>query len=318
LSTKSSTAEIQPERRKEWNIVKVGVVINHSQLQASDRTPAYSELRDLTQAAEAGGLDSIWLFDHLLFRFDDEATKGIWECWTLLSALAEATNRVELGTIVLCNPFRNPALLAKMAHTLDEVSGGRLILGIGAGWHQPEFEAFGYSFDRRVDRLEEALQILNPLLHEGTVDFKGTHYEARDCVITPLGPRTDGIPLLVGAFRPRMLRLAARYADMWNTAWLGSADELADRLEQIRNACAGVGRDPATLAVTVGVDVALPDLGEISPLGQKSLSGPVEDLARAFHEFEQAGVAHLIVYVSPFVLPAMERVAEAVRLYQSK
>ena len=106
--------------------MKIGVVINHAQNSVSGLTPAYTELRELAQAAEAGGFDSIWLFDHLLFRFNDEATTGIWECWTLLSALAEATNRVELGTLVLCSPFRNPALLAKMAHTLDEVSGGRV------------------------------------------------------------------------------------------------------------------------------------------------------------------------------------------------
>src|SRR5215212_8520888 len=138
--------------------MKIGVVINHIQNAASGVAPLYTEIRNIAQAAEAGGFDSIWLFDHLLFRFTPEATAGIWECWTLLSALAEATQRVELGTLVLCNPFRNPALLAKMAHTLDEVSNGRLILGLGAGWHEPEFTAFGYPFDHLVDRFEEALK----------------------------------------------------------------------------------------------------------------------------------------------------------------
>ena len=173
--------------------MKIGVVINHLEDPDSGATPAYSDIREMAQAAEVGGLDSIWLFDHLLFRFDNQATRGIWECWTLLSALAEATKRVELGTLVLCNSFRNPALLAKMAHTLDHVSGGRVILGVGAGWHKPEFEAFGSPFDRRVDRLEEALQILNPLLKGERAKFAGTHYQARDCIITPLGPRPAGI-----------------------------------------------------------------------------------------------------------------------------
>ena len=127
----------------------------------------------MARTAEAGGLDSFWLFDHLLFRHDPQKTVGIWECWTLLCALAEATEKIELGTIVLCSPFRNPALLAKMAHTLDEVSNGRLILGIGAGWHKPEFDAFGYPFDKRVDRFEEALQIMQPLLKGQGVDFEG-------------------------------------------------------------------------------------------------------------------------------------------------
>lgn len=298
--------------------MKIGVAINHVQDSDSGVIPTYAEIREMTQAAETGELDSIWLFDHLLFRFEPKATVGIWECWTLLSALAEATNRVDLGTLVLCSPFRNPALLAKMAHTLDEVSRGRMILGVGAGWHQPEFDAFGYAFDRRVDRLEEALQILNPLLKGERVDFDGIHYQARNCLITPLGPRPDGIPLLIGAASPRMLRLVARYADQWNTAWLGESQELAEPLERIRNACADVGRDPTTLDVTVGVQVAFPDLGTTNPMTEKPLSGSAEVLAQAFHSYDEAGAAHLIVALTPSGLPALERVAEAARLYRSE
>jgi probable F420-dependent oxidoreductase len=300
--------------------MKIGVVINHMEDSKSGNTPSYSEMRELALEAEAGGLDSIWVFDHLLFRFEDDdpvTTLGIWECWTLLSALAEATNRVELGTLVLCNPFRNPALLAKMAHTLDEVSGGRLILGVGAGWHKPEFDAFGYDFERRVDRFEEALQILKPLLQGKTVDFDGTYYQAEECVITPLGPRPDGIPLLIGAGQPRMLRLVARYADQWNTVWLGEAHELAERLERILKACAEVGRDPATLDVTAGVQVSFPDLGETNHITEKPLSGSTEELAHAFHAYAEAGTAHLIVHHTPAGLPALARVAEAARLYRS-
>ena len=102
--------------------MKIGLVINHTDNPHTGAAPSYTEMRDIAQLAESGGLDAIWLFDHLLFRFEGEPTKGIWECWTLLCALAEATTRVELGTLVLCNPFRNPALLAKMAHTLDEIT----------------------------------------------------------------------------------------------------------------------------------------------------------------------------------------------------
>lgn len=224
--------------------MKIGVVINQFVEQSDSRViRSYTELRQMAQAAEAGGLDSIWVFDHLLHRFEPGVTEGPWECWTLLTALAEATDKVELGTLVLCNPFRNPALLAKMAHTLDEVSGARLILGVGAGWHQPEFDAYGYPFERRVERLEEALQILRPLLHGKTVDFSGNCYQVRDCLITPLGPRADGIPLLIGASGPRMLRLTAQYADQWNTAWLGDPSELAEPLRKLHDACTEVGRD---------------------------------------------------------------------------
>ncbi len=297
--------------------MKIGVVINISANTNSGEALAYSELRQMAQTAEAGGLDSIWLFDHLIFRHDPQKTVGIWECWTLLSALAEATERVELGTLVLCTPFRNPALLAKMAHTLDEVSGGRLILGVGAGWHQPEFDAFGYDFEKRVDRFEEALQVIRPLMQGQTADFAGTHYQVENCVITPLGPRPNDMPLLVGAKQPRMLRLVARYADQWNTAWLGQPDELAERLELIQNACADVGRDPATLDVTVGVQAVFPELGETFSMTEKPLTGSAEELAEAYHGYEEAGADHLIIFPLPTGVETVERVAEGVRNYQS-
>ncbi len=279
---------------------------------------SFTEIREMAQAAEIGGLDSIWLSDHLLYRFDPQITVGPWECWTLLSALAEATNSVELGTMVLCTPFRNPALLAKMAHTLDEISGGRLILGIGAGWHQPEFDAFGYSFNRRVDQLEEALQIICPLLKRKSVDFVGTYYQARDCIITPLGPRPDGIPLLLGAHGPRMLHLTARYADMWNKAWLGNPQGLMEPLRQLQSACADVGRDPTTLDVTANVSVAFPDLGKTNPYAKEPLSGSVESIVQAFQQYFEAGTTHLIIQPTPAGLPALERLTEIVRLYRSE
>src|SRR5438128_5534631 len=127
---------------------------------------------------EAAQLDSIWVYDHLLYRWPGRPADGIWECWTMLSALAAATQRVEIGTLVACTQFRNPALTAKMAATLAEVSGGRLTLGLGAGWHKPEFDAFGFPFDHRVSRFDEAIGIITPLLREGRVDFAGTYYTA--------------------------------------------------------------------------------------------------------------------------------------------
>src|ERR1043165_3879953 len=153
--------------------MRVGVVMPIGEDDATGSTPSYTTIRAFAQRAEASGFDSIWVYDHLLFRFPEQPTGGIWECWTLLAALAEATERVDLGTIVLCVSFRNPAVLAKMADTLEEISGGRLILGLGAGWHQPEFDAFGIPFDHKAGRFEEALKIIVPLLKEGKVDFTG-------------------------------------------------------------------------------------------------------------------------------------------------
>src|SRR5258708_10388266 len=140
----------------------------------------YATIRAIAQQAETDGFDSIWLADHRVYRNPGEPTRGIWECWTMLAALAEATQGVEIGPLVLCNSFRKPAILAKMATTADEVSHGRLILGVGAGWNEPEYQAFGLPFDHRVDRFEEALPILKPLLHEGHVDFPGHCYQPRN------------------------------------------------------------------------------------------------------------------------------------------
>src|SRR4030081_3100518 len=222
--------------------MKVGVVVRSGPRAEGLLPERYSWLREMALRLEAAGLDSIWLYDHLLYRWPGRPTDGIWECWTLLSALAEATQRVELGTLVLCVPFRNPALLAKMASTLDEVSGGRLTLGLGAGWHQPEFDAFGFPFDHRVSRFEEALAIICPLLRTGRVDFEGKYYTARDCEMIPRGLRPGGPPVMIAGAGPRMLRLAARYADSWNTAWHGEPESALPRIESIRAACAAEGR----------------------------------------------------------------------------
>ena len=180
------------------------------------------------------------------------------------------------------------------------------------------FEAFGYAFDHRVDRLEEALQILHPLLKGQRATFTGHHYQVDDCLITPLGPRPQGIPLLMGASGPRILRLTARYADQWNTAWLGNPRDLAEPLERLQNACREADRDPAALKVTVGVSLIFPDLGKTNPFTEKPLSGSIEALAHAFKEFEEAGADHLILQATPYGLPTMARVAKAVQLYRDR
>lgn len=180
--------------------------------------PRFDHVAAQVRAAEQVGFDSFWLSDHLLFRFPPRET-GRWEVMTMLGALAAITHRIRLGPLVACTAFRPPALLAKIADTLDEVSAGRLILGLGAGWHEPEFRAFGYPFDHRVSRFAEALEIVVPLLRKGQVDFVGEYVEAHDAQLVPRGPSRSGPPIWIAGKGPRMLRLAARYADAWNTAW---------------------------------------------------------------------------------------------------
>ena len=278
----------------------------------------YDTIRAVAQQAEAVGFDSIWLPDHFLYRSPDQPTRGIWECWTMLAALAEATRRVEIGTLVTCNSFRNPAILAKMATTVDEVSHGRLVLGVGAGWNEPEYQAFGLPYDHRVARFEEALQILKPLLREGHVDFKGRYYQMPNCEILPRGPRSEGPPLMVGSEGgPRMLKLTAQYADLWNTGYMGKPETLADRRAKIETACQKTGRDPATLGITALIGLWFPDLQKKKPkFFDNPLTGTVQQMAEAMRGYAQLGVQHIMFQCEPYTDEARQRLTEALRLYR--
>jgi probable F420-dependent oxidoreductase len=280
---------------------------------------SYDSIRAIAQQAEADGFDSIWLADHLMYRYPGTPTRGVWECWTLLAALAEATQRVEIGTLVLCNSFRNPAILAKMAVTADEVSHGRVILGVGAGWHEPEYDAFGVPFDHRVDRFEEAVQILGPLLKDGHVDFEGRYYQARNCEIEPRGPRPAGPPLLIGSEGPRMLALSARYADLWNTGYMGTPETLAEPMARFEAACQQVGRDPATVGITVLIGAWFADLQSNKPtFVDKPLTGTPEEFADAMDGYAELGVRHLMFQLEPYVPETRRRLTEALLLYRAR
>ena len=289
--------------------MRVGTIVRLGPVSGGAAPASYAEIKAMARHMESVGVDSIWLYDHLLYRWPDKPTGGIWEGWTILSALAEATHHVGLGTMVMCTPFRNPALLAKMAVTLDAVSDGRLTLGIGAGWHQPEFDAFGVPFDHRGGRFEEAVKIIAPLLREGRVDFRGKYYQAPECEILPSGPRAAGPPLLIAGKGPRMLRLTAQYADAWNTAWHAEPASAEARLGMIREACLQHGRDLATIGLTAGVTLAYPDLGEAPA---NALSGSTEELAEALHGYAALGLSDVVVDVNPYTPAALDCFGEAI------
>jgi probable F420-dependent oxidoreductase len=288
---------------------------------SQDRAPRWSELREMAQLAEAVGFDGLWVGDHLLYRNRTTPpfitrpgqTLGVWEAFTVLSALAAVTSRVTLGSFTACTGFRNPALLAKMADTLDEISGGRVILALGAGWHQPEYEAFGYPFDHRVSRFEEALQILVPLLRHGHVDFQGHYYQARDCELRPRGPRPEGPPIWIGAERPRMMRLAARYADAFDVTWCQSAEALAEPFAQLDVACREVGRDPATIMRTVGSFVTTPGpRDEPFDLFETSLRGTTEEIITQLQAFQAVGVQYVTCLLDPPTVHGVERMVPVI------
>jgi probable F420-dependent oxidoreductase len=290
--------------------VKVGLMLPIGEQEKTTRTLPWSALREMALAAEESGLDSVWAADHLVFR-DDGAWSGIHESWTILTAVAAITERVEIGPLVLALPFRNPAVTAKMAAALDEVSGGRLILGVGCGWHEPEFDAFDFPFDHRVGRFEEALSILLGLLRTGEVTFQGRWHSA-DARLLPRGPRPDGPPILIAGKRPRMLGLVARHADQWNAAWYGRRDaaaELEQRIAALHAACAVEGRDPDEISLSAGLFVHFPGLadpGHEDPPGN-AISGDAGEVGRELAAYRELGMGHLIVHLWP---PTAEAVTE--------
>ncbi|MBV9359262.1 MAG: LLM class flavin-dependent oxidoreductase [Chloroflexi bacterium] len=299
--------------------MQIGLMLRHAE-HSEGRMMRWPELRDLALAAEAVGIDSLWVPDHLLFRTGGAVTvpgggtSGVWEGWTLLTAIAAVTKRPTLGPFVACTSFRNPALLAKMAVTLDEVSDGRLVLGLGAGWHEPEFDAFGYPFDHRVSRFEEAVQIIAPLLRTGQVDFEGRYYTARDVELRPRGPRPYGPPIWIGARMPRMLGLAARYADAYNTDQLlepynfGVLREMFGRLTA---ACGEVGRDPADVRRTSGCVLALGDAAAAGAMAGV-VRGSNDEILEWLGGLRDEGVDHLTVWLWPWTRSGVEQLAPIV------
>jgi probable F420-dependent oxidoreductase len=294
---------------------KIGIGMPDSEMLYEGRTAGWNEMKEFAQLAEQAGFDSLWVQDHLLFRFPNLPAEGPWECFSLLAALAAVTTRVDIAPLVACTSFRNPALTAKIADTIDEISGGRLILGLGAGWHEPEYIAYGYPFDHRYSRFEEALTIIHGLLHDGAIDFEGTYYTARECELRPRGPRAEGPPILLGTVGEKMLGLAARYADQWNAYFSRTGNSAAGVVplrDRIHAACVAAGRDPATLQLTISVLVDL-TRGEtsipasVSPGDATALTGTPEQIADAIRAYEDVGVSHVQVYPFPLSPRGIER-----------
>jgi alkanesulfonate monooxygenase SsuD/methylene tetrahydromethanopterin reductase-like flavin-dependent oxidoreductase (luciferase family) len=296
--------------------LKVGV-----QLPEVERVVRWPELRQMAKTAEDVGFDSLWVGDHLLYRRPLD-TVGPWEAWSTLAALAEATTRVEIGPLVACTAFHNPAVLAKKAATIDEISGGRLILALGAGWNEPDFAAFGFPFDQRASRFEEAFTIIRTLLREGKIDFEGQFYSARDCELHPRGPRPDGPPLMIGSTGRRILHYTALHMDAWNAwhDWFGNTPAgLAPYTAAVDEACRAAGRAPAEVERTVTVLVQLPGGtgraagGEIAK-PTPPVRGSSEDLARILAEYAKAGVGHVQLVLDPITVESIEACAPALEL----
>ena len=289
--------------------LKVGV-----QLPEIEYESRWADLAEMARVAEDIGLDSVWVGDHYLYRRLDGAM-GPWEAWTQLAAIAAVTSRVEIGPLVASTSFHEPGVLAKMAATIDEISGGRLILGLGAGWNEAEYAAFGFPFDHRVSRFEEAFTIIRTLLREGAIDFAGRYYTLRDCELKPSGPRPSGPPLLIGSNGPRMLRITMPHADAWNSwyHWFGNRPEgMAEQRELVDAACREVGRDPAAVERTAAVYVQLPGATGARDFDRDTappLAGSPGEIAAVLRALAGEGIGHVQLVIDPVTPSGVEALA---------
>jgi probable F420-dependent oxidoreductase len=274
--------------------IEVGV-----QLPEVEREVRWPEYVTMARAAEGAGFDSIWIGDHYLYRNDGRPERGPWEAWTLLAGLATVTQRVKLGPLVACLGFHDPAVLAKMAATVDEISGGRLILGIGAGWNRTEFDAFGIPYDRRASRFEEAFEIVRRLLDGERVTFDGEFHRTGDAVLLPTPSRRPA--LMIGSTGERVLRASLPHIDAWNTwfDWFGNTPEgFAAGNATITRMCEEVGRDPSEVRRSACVLVRLDDASRERP-DELALGGSPAQIADDLRAMGQAGADEVIVVMDP-------------------
>ncbi len=271
----------------------------------------FRDMLQMTRHAESIGLDAVWLADHFLVRppvAPDGEEWGVWDVFTALAGLAQGTDSIQLGTLVACLGWRNPAIVARMVETVEEISGGRVIFGTGAGWHEPEYTAYGLPWDHRVGRFEDAIVILDELLRTGRSEHRGRFFSTENAISQPRGPRaaTGGPPILVGSTGHRMLRLTATYADGWNTVWHPTAAETKPLIALVDEACAGVGRDPATLVRTAGGNIALSGYLGVRP---NPIRGDADAIAESLAEFRALGFRHYVAGIDPCTPHSLEEFA---------
>jgi alkanesulfonate monooxygenase SsuD/methylene tetrahydromethanopterin reductase-like flavin-dependent oxidoreductase (luciferase family) len=230
-----------------------------------------------------------------------------------MAAIASVTSRVEFGPLVACTNFHNPALLARQATMIDEISGGRLILGLGAGWNETEFRAYGFPYDHRIDRFEEAFTIIRALLREGAVDFDGRWYQVRDCELLPRGPRPAGPPLMIGSNGPRMLSITLPFVDSWNS-WFADTGNRPDGVPALRErvdaACRDLGRNPADVERTVAVLVELPGgsgriQGGYSKEAPEPMTGSPAEMAEVLRGYAREGIGHVQLVLDPITVESI-------------
>jgi alkanesulfonate monooxygenase SsuD/methylene tetrahydromethanopterin reductase-like flavin-dependent oxidoreductase (luciferase family) len=298
---------------------KIGV-----QLPEVEREVRWSEQIAIAVAAEEVGFDSVWVGDHLLYDAKETGRRGPWEAWTQLAAIAQATERVEIGPLVAATPFHEPAMLAKMAVTVDEISGGRLILGLGAGWNRTEFAAFGFPFDHRASRFEEAFHLIRRLVAGERVTHHGEYYEVVDSEIIPKGPRPEGPPLMIGSIGSRMLDITLPHVDQWNVWWKwfdNDPTKLAGIISDIDRIARDAGRDPSTIEKTAALFVAMPsatgERGGRSTEDFNAITGSPVEMAEQLSRFVDVGISHIQLVIDPITEESVRALGEVAELLRA-
>lgn len=273
------------------------------------RNPRWDDLLAMTRLAEEIGLDFVGVLDHL---------EDYWEGWTTLAALAASTSQIDLISYVTCTTYRNPGLLAKMVDTVDEISNGRLLLGLGAGDSDTEHRIYGYPRETPVARFEEAASIIRTLLRDGRIDHAGEFYTLRDCELRPRGPRPNGPPIIIGSLGgPRMLRLTVEHADIWSGATLLTANTaagVAPLMQRVDAACAKAGRDPATLQRMAEILVEFPGGRASTWTDKPPISGSPEEMAARLQEYIDLGFEYLHLWIEPNNVTGIEQFAPVLEL----
>ena len=298
---------------------EIGLILQTGQWGPERALARWADIRTMALRAEQIGFDTIWNPDELVWRSDDYPLQGTWDGISMAGALAAITTRIKTGTWVMSALHRNPGILAKSVETIDEIGGGRFVLGLGAGHAWPgQAHMFGLPENDIFDRFEEALQIIVPLLREGRADFEGTYHAARDLPQVPQGPRPGKIPLMIGGVGPRGQRLAALYADIWS-AYAENASNMSEfgpRIGSLEAACAEVGRDPSTIGRSAGISVR-PLQAEPDPEG-KRIAGSAEQIADQVRTFIDGGYTQVELWPFPVTVEAVEALAPVVELLRAE
>lgn len=296
--------------------LEIGLVLPMGESFVDGATARWAEIRELAVGAEQIGFDAVWVADELLWRPPDGQTIGWWECVAMTGAVAAATSRVKVGSWILSALHRNPGITAKAVETLDEISGGRFVFGLGSGHAGRQAHAFGLPEDHVVSRFEEAVGVIVPLLRGGHADFEGTYHAARDLEQRPVGPRAGRIPIMIGAKGPKMLRLAALHADIWSWYVEERSDlaEFGPRLAALEAACLEIGRDPATIGRSAGIVVEPTSFTGSAEVIGTPISGSAEEIADGFRAFRAGGFTQLEVILWPPTPAALEAMAPVLEL----